>query len=119
MFERTFGCYIMESEEAKTLRAEAMAIEGKLENERNLLVLGATMPDTGKFEDLSSVGLRSKLRVDPDERVRKACYDGLTKIGDFVTANGFPEDSESYGQESWVSRLLRLQSNPGRRLWKG
>ena len=91
MFERTFGCYIMESEEAKELRAEALAIEGKLENERNYLVLGATMPDTGEFEELSSVGLRSKLRVDPDEGVRKACYEGLTKIGDFVTANGFPE----------------------------
>lgn len=91
MFERTFGCYIMESEEAKALRAEALALEGKLENERNYLVLGATMPDTGEFEELSSVGLRSKLRVDPDEGVRKACYGGLTKIGDFVTANGFPE----------------------------
>jgi hypothetical protein len=89
MFERTFGCYIMESDEAKALRAEALAIEGKLENERNYLVLGATID--GGFEELSSVGLRSKLRVDPDEKVRKACFDGLTKIGDFVTANGFPE----------------------------
>eukprot|EP00978_Attheya_sp_CCMP212_P038330 scaffold188905_cov28-Attheya_sp.AAC.1 len=40
---------------------------------------------------MSSVGLRSKLRVDPDETVRKACFQGLTKIGDFVTQNGFVE----------------------------
>lgn len=89
MFERTFGCYIMESEEAKKLRSEATAIEGKLENARNNMVLGATID--GEFEEMSSVGLRSKLRVDPKEEVRKACYEGLNKIGDFVTENGFVE----------------------------
>ncbi len=86
MFERTFGCYIMESEEAKKLRAEATNIEGNLESARNKLSLGATI--NGKFEEMSSVGLRNKVRVDPDENVRKACYDGLTKIGDFVTESG-------------------------------
>lgn len=90
MLERTFGCYIMESEEAKKLRSEATKIEGKLESERNNLVLGATMPD-GTFEEMSSVGLRSKLRVDPDEAVRKACWEGLNKIGDFVCDHGFVE----------------------------
>lgn len=89
MLERTFGCYIMESDEAKKLRSEATAIEGKLESERNNLVLGATID--GKFEELSSVGLRSKIRVAEDEDVRKACFEGLGKIGDFVTSNGFPE----------------------------
>jgi oligoendopeptidase F len=89
MLERTFGCYIMESEEAKTLRAEATKIEGGLEAARNKLTLGATID--GKFEEMSSVGLRNKVRVDPDEATRKACYEGLTKIGDFVTENGFVE----------------------------
>ena len=89
MLERTFGCYIMESEEAKTLRAEATGIEGKLEAARNTLTLGATID--GKFEEMSSVGLRNKVRVDPDEATRKACYEGLSKIGDFVTENGFVE----------------------------
>lgn len=89
MFERTFSCYIMESEEAKTLRAEATKIEGQLESARNKLTLGATID--GKFEEMSSVGLRNKVRVDPDEKVRKACYEGLNKIGDFVTENGFVE----------------------------
>jgi cytoskeletal protein CcmA (bactofilin family) len=89
MLERTFGCYIMESEEAKTLRAEATKIEGGLEAARNNLILGATID--GKFEEMSSVGLRNKVRVDPDEAIRKACYEGLTKIGDFVTENGFVE----------------------------
>jgi hypothetical protein len=89
MLERTFKCYIMESEEAKILRAEATKIEGGLEAARNTLTLGATID--GKFEEMSSVGLRNKVRVDPDENTRKACYEGLTKIGDFVTENGFVE----------------------------
>lgn len=89
MLERTFGCYIMESEEAKALRSEATKIEGQLESARNTLSLGATID--GKFEEMSSVGLRNKVRVDPDEKVRKACYEGLSKIGDFATENGFVE----------------------------
>jgi oligoendopeptidase F len=89
MFERTFGCYIMESEEAKKLRGEATKIEGQLEAARNHLTLGAII--NGKFEEMSSVGLRNNVRVDPDEAVRKACYEGLSKIGDFVTENGFVE----------------------------
>lgn len=89
MLERTFGCYIMESESAKKLRGEATAIEGGLEAARNKLSLGATID--GKFEEMSSVGLRNRVRVDPDEEVRKACFGGLAKIGDFVTENGFVE----------------------------
>ena len=81
--------YTVESEEAKALRSEATKIEGNLEAARNILSLGATID--GEFEEMSSVGLRNKIRVDPDEKVRKACYEGLTKIGDFVTENGFVE----------------------------
>mmetsp|Transcript_29894 Transcript_29894/g.62093 ORF Transcript_29894/g.62093 Transcript_29894/m.62093 type:complete len:689 (+) Transcript_29894:84-2150(+) len=88
MFERTFGCYIMESEDAKALRAECTKIEGQLDNARNTMTLGATMP-SGDFVEMTSVGLRNKIRVDPDEQVRKACFEGLTKIGDFVCENGF------------------------------
>jgi len=89
MLERTFGCYIMESEEAKKLRGETTKIEGQLEAARNHLTLGARI--NGKFEEMSSVGLRNKVRVDSDEAVRKACYEGLSKIGDFITENGFVE----------------------------
>lgn len=47
MFIRTFGCYIMESAEAKALREEAMKIEGSLESSRNTMKLGADLPDKG------------------------------------------------------------------------
>jgi len=89
LFERTFQCYIMESAEAKELRAAGTQIEGSLEAARNKMRLGATID--GSFAELSSVGLRSKMRVDPREEVRRACWDGMRTIGDFVLANGFVE----------------------------
>ena len=70
MLERTFGCYIMESEEAKKLRGETTKIEGQLEAARNHLTLGARI--NGKFEEMSSVGLRNKVRVDYEEALGKA-----------------------------------------------
>mmetsp|Transcript_7012 Transcript_7012/g.12949 ORF Transcript_7012/g.12949 Transcript_7012/m.12949 type:complete len:694 (-) Transcript_7012:303-2384(-) len=103
LFERTFSCYIMESETARSMRKECTAIEGDLESARNDLILGANLPSTAaetvsasettetEFVELSSVGLRSRMRVDSDERVRKACFQGLRKIGDFVLTNGFVE----------------------------
>ena len=90
IFERTFGCYIMESEVARELRAAATSAEGKLEDARNKMVLGAKLPGKG-FVEMSSVGLRNTMRVDPDEAARKACWEGLRSIGDFITSNGFVE----------------------------
>jgi len=89
IFERTFGCYIMESEAALALREKCTAIEGTLEDARNKMRLGAVLD--GAFVELSSVGLRSKMRVDGSEATRKACWEGLRSIGEFVTANGFVE----------------------------
>ena len=43
LFERTFQCYIMESAEAKELRATGTQIEGALEDARNKMRLGATI----------------------------------------------------------------------------
>jgi oligoendopeptidase F len=90
LFERTFGCYIMESAEAREFRLEATKIEGDLESSRNNMALGAELPGQG-YVEMSSVGLRSKMSVDSNEEVRKACWESLRGIGDFVLANGFIE----------------------------
>lgn len=74
LFERTFSCYIMESEEAKRLREECTVIEGNLEQARNQMKLGASV--NGEYVELSSVGLRNKLRTDPEESTRKSCWEG-------------------------------------------
>jgi oligoendopeptidase F len=89
IFERTFGCYIMESDIAREKREESMKLEGKLESQRNTMKLGAQMADG--FQEMSSVGLRNKMRTSPNEAERKACYEGLRSIGPFVTENGFVE----------------------------
>lgn len=89
LMTRAFECYIMESASSRALRAEATAIEGRLEAARNAMSLGATIG--GAFVEMSSVSLRSRMRVDSDEAARKACYAGLRSIGDFVVDNGFPE----------------------------
>mmetsp|Transcript_23191 Transcript_23191/g.45019 ORF Transcript_23191/g.45019 Transcript_23191/m.45019 type:complete len:630 (-) Transcript_23191:185-2074(-) len=90
MFERTFGCYIMESKEAQKLREESMTIEGSLEAARNTMKLGAEIPGEG-FKEMSSVGLRTRMRTHADESVRKAMYEGLRTIGPFVLDKGFVE----------------------------
>eukprot|EP00960_Hanusia_phi_P074464 768248-Hanusia_phi.AAC.5 len=90
LFERTFGCYIMESEQARIYREEATKLEGSLNDKRNKMSLGANMPGKG-FVEMSSVGLREKLRTAESEEERKACYEGLTGIGSFVLSNGFIE----------------------------
>jgi len=89
IFERTFGCYIMESATAREKREESMKLEGSLESQRNTMKLGAQLKDG--FQEMSSVGLRNKMRTSPDEAERKACYEGLRSIGPFVVANGFVE----------------------------
>ena len=89
LFVKTFGCYIMEGDEAKTLRTACTEVEGSLEAARNKMKLGATLE--GAFVELSSVGLRTKMRTAGDEATRKACWEGLRAIGPFVTSNGFVE----------------------------
>jgi len=89
IFERTFGCYIMESATAREKREESMKLEGGLESKRNTMKLGAQLKDG--FQEMSSVGLRNKMRTSPDEEERKACYEGLRAIGPFVCSNGFVE----------------------------
>ena len=47
IFEKTFKSYIMESDEAKQEREKATSMEGVLEDQRNKMKLGATLPGQG------------------------------------------------------------------------
>jgi hypothetical protein len=99
MLERTFGCYIMESKEALELREACLKTEGALEAARNKMTLGATLAD-GSFVELSSVGLRSKMRVDTDESVRKACWEGLRTIGEYRHARPHGPSGDRHARQS-------------------
>jgi hypothetical protein len=89
-FEKTFLCYIMESDEAKALREKGAELENELQANRNTLQLGYT-PAGGEFVEASSVQLRNLLRTSEDEGVRKAAYEGLRGIGKWVVDSGFAE----------------------------
>jgi Zn-dependent oligopeptidase len=89
---RTCQCNDMSSSpEARLIREETSKIESDLEMARNQMDLGYTDSSTGKFQTMSSVGLRNLMRTSTDEAIRKAAYEGLRSIGSFVCANGFVE----------------------------
>lgn len=89
IFERTFLCYIMESEEAAALRTSTMGAEGELEARRSTMSLGYN--HEGLFTEMSSVGLRNTMKTNPEEAKRQAAYAGLRSIGPFIANNGFVE----------------------------
>ena len=89
MFQRTFKCYLLPSDEASKLREDTMKAEGDLEGSRNKMKLGYTVGD--KFTEASSVGLRNVMRVNDDESHREAAWTALRSIGDYVLDNGFIE----------------------------
>jgi len=84
IMEKTFKCYIMESEEIERLADKTIELEGALQANRNTMKLGYTNPHTGEFVAGSSVMLRNTMRTNPDEDIRKACLEGLQSIGKFV-----------------------------------
>ena len=63
MLERTFGCYIMESDNAKQQRTAATQIEAKLESARNQMTLGLIDPASGDFKEMSSVARRDQRKT--------------------------------------------------------
>eukprot|EP00930_Biecheleria_cincta_P055071 TRINITY_DN41440_c0_g1_i1.p1 TRINITY_DN41440_c0_g1~~TRINITY_DN41440_c0_g1_i1.p1 ORF type:complete len:635 (-),score=127.93 TRINITY_DN41440_c0_g1_i1:9-1892(-) len=94
IFDRTFSCYLMKNEEAASLRGKITEMESNLEAKRNSLSLGyheASGDGKKRFVELSSVGLRNKMRTSSSEEVRKACYESLRGIGPFVMESGFVE----------------------------
>eukprot|EP01083_Nonionella_stella_P009163 26509_1 len=80
---RTCQCNEFPTSEAKSIREQTNAFEGKLEKDRNEMKLGYTN-SKGEFITASSVGLRTTMRTSSEESERQSAYDGLRSIGDFV-----------------------------------
>lgn len=92
IFDRTFSCYLMKTVDATNLRSKITQLESELEEKRNKMTLGyqENIEDGKKrLVELSSVGLRNKMRTSDNEVLRKACYEGLRSIGPFVLDSGF------------------------------
>jgi len=90
IFQRTFESYQM-SPDAKPLREEVTQKESDLEMKRNTLKTGYTCPETNEFVPASSVALRQMIRNQEVEGKRKAAYEGIRTIGEFICGNGWLE----------------------------
>ncbi len=85
---RTFEANAIEGAEARALAESIIAAEGRLTRARGDMNLGYAHPERG-FVRASSVSLGTMLRTEPDERRRRAAWDGLRSIEPFVIASGF------------------------------
>ena len=86
----TFAAHTIEKPEARKLSEELVAAEQELQGQRRGMKLGLTDPKTG-FEAASSVKLALLMRTDPDAARRKAAFEGLRSIEDFVLGTNFLE----------------------------
>jgi oligoendopeptidase F len=85
---RTCQCNEYPTPEAKAVREQTNEIEGILQKSRNEMNLGY-VDSNGEFKGASSVGLRTVMRTNSDESVRKSAYEALRSIGKFVCEEGF------------------------------
>ncbi len=89
-WRNTFIAHGIAKPEGRSLAAKIIEMEGSLANARGAMRLGYTDPETG-FVAASSVRLGTMVRTDPDERKRRAAWEGLRSIEAHVLANGFVE----------------------------
>lgn len=87
---RTFEAHAIDSAAGRSLAAELIADEGRLERARGAMPLGYHDPQHG-FVQASSVKLSTLLRANPDETVRRAAWEGLRSIEPYVLSHGFLE----------------------------
>ncbi|MEO7191598.1 MAG: M3 family metallopeptidase [Vicinamibacterales bacterium] len=94
---------VIEDPAARRLSEEIVEREQALEHARGTMPLGFVDPDTGIFTAASSVRLALMMRVDHDERRRRAAFDALRSIEPFVLDHGF---LEIVGMRNRLGRLL-------------
>ena len=81
----------IENPDQQAMLKELIGLEGDLEKRRREMELGYVDPASEKLVRATSVVLGNMVRSDPDEARRKAAWNGLNSIGDFVLANGLCE----------------------------
>ncbi len=86
---RYFAANVIETPEAQALSEEIVTLEKALERKRGGMNLGYIDPANNEFVKTSSIGLGLMMRTDTDEARRKAAYEGLQSIENFVLEAGF------------------------------
>lgn len=85
------GAHVIEDPAGQKLSEEIVEREQALEHARGTMRLGYVDPDSGVFNPASSVKLSLMMRVEHDERRRRAAFEGLRSIEPFVIEHGFLE----------------------------
>ncbi len=83
------AAHVIEDPAGRKLSEEIVEREQALEHARGGMNLGYTDPDTGAFHQASSNRLAMMMRVEHDERRRRAAFEGLKSIEPFVLEHGF------------------------------
>ena len=84
-----FAAHGVEDPAARALSARIVEAEAELQVARGKMDLGFVDPESGARVPASSVKLSTMLRTDPDERRRRAAWEGLRSIEPFVLDHGF------------------------------
>lgn len=85
------AAHVIEDPGGRKLSEEIVEREQALEHARGTMKLGYTDPETGAFHAASSNRLAMMMRVEHDERRRRAAFEGLRSIEPFVLEHGFLE----------------------------
>jgi len=88
---RFFQVNAIESEEALALQGKIIAMEGELERARRDMPLGYVDPSSGELVRSSSNALALQITTARDESLRKAAWEGLRSIENYVLDHGFIE----------------------------
>jgi Zn-dependent oligopeptidase len=87
---RTLEAHAIESEEARALSEEIIAAEGALATARGQMKLGYVGAE-GALVEAGSNQLRLMIQNEPEEALRRAAWEGLRGVEEFVLDHGFLE----------------------------
>lgn len=101
-WERTLAAHVVESDEVRDLAHSILDAESRLHQARTEMTLGYEDPENG-FVPASSVNLSVRLGTEKDPAIRRACWNALGSIEDFVLDHGF---IDIVRQRNRMGRLL-------------
>lgn len=81
----------IDSAEGRAVAENNIDLDGALARKRGAMKLGYVHPDSGDFVECNSIKLGTMLIAEKDERFRKAAWEGMRAIEDYVLANGYLE----------------------------
>ncbi len=84
-----FNGMVLRKQETRDMFNALLEKEQLLEVARSEMPLGYTAPKTGEHVTMSSVGLATMMKTDPDRDVRRAVWEGLRSVEPYVIDHGF------------------------------